>query len=145
MSGASGYIDWRSVRQDPLFWSTLLRPRVNGEGVVNGKAVMAVIRRLAKECELTAFSCGDMMDKGYPDAEDIASAELRVAMYMWTAVSKMREREHGSHVEALKEFCDTNTVAAILYTFERQERHHASVKTMLMGKLKLRPQVSVAN
>ena len=145
MSGASGYIDWRSVRQDPLFWSTLLRPRVSDDGVVNGKAVMAIIRRLAKECELTAFLCGDMMDKGYPDAEDIASAELRVAMHAWAAVSKMQQREHGSHVEALKEFCDANTVAAILYGFEKQGTHGCSVKTMLMGKLKLRPQVSVAN
>lgn len=136
----SGYINWRSVRQDPLFWSTLLRPRVNAEGVVNGKAVMAVIRRLAKECELSAFSNGDLMDKGYPDAEDIASAELRVAMHMWTAVSKMDEREHGEHVKSLKDFCDANTVAAIVYSFEKQERHHASMKTMLMGKLKLRPQ-----
>jgi hypothetical protein len=141
MSG--GLIDWRSVRQDPLFWSTLLRPRVSVDGVVNGKAVMTIIRRLAKECELTAFSCGDMMDGWSPGAEDIASAELRVAMHMWTAVSKMQQKEHGEHVEALKGFCDTNTVGAIVYSFEKQEKHHASVKTMLMGKLKLKPQSSV--
>jgi hypothetical protein len=139
MSGG-GVIDWRSVRNDPLFWSALLRPRVSVEGVVNGKAVMATIRRLAKECELSVFLCGDMMDKGWADANDIANAELRVAMHMWTAVSRMDEREHGEHVAALKGFCDANTIGAIVYSFEKQDRHHASVKTMLMGKLKLKPQ-----
>lgn len=135
-----GVTDWRSDRSDPLFWSAFLRPCVSPEGVVNGNAVMGIIRRLAKECELSIFSCGDMMDKGWADAEDIASAELRVAMYMWMAVSKMEEREHGEHVVALRGFCDTNTVAAIVHGVERKGRHGCIVETMLTGKLKLKPQ-----
>lgn len=140
----SDVIGWHSMRCDPLFWSALLRPRVNSDGVVNGKAVMHVIRNLAKTCELAVFDNEDVMDVGgdAADAEDIATAEMRVAMYMWTAVSRMEPRgdDEEVHVRALKEFCAVNTVAAMVCAVEHEG---ASIKTFLTGNLNMRPSVSL--
>jgi hypothetical protein len=116
------------MRSDPAFWSEVLRARVNKDGIVDGETVMRIIRAFANERELLVFD----EIKG-PDAVDVVTAEMRVALYMWKAVRQLIPNSLQPWIAPLKKFCDDNAVCIIW------DGPSFVVRTMLTGKIKRRP------